>query len=102
MRVLKDKSSLQESRLFMLIRHYVVLVLVFMAEKPLFMLYADGLQRHYSIRDWIMVVWHGLPIDLSVAGYLMLLPFSVCLWEDFSRGSVTMLQLCWSIVPAIL
>ncbi len=85
MRVFKDKSSLQSSRLFMLIRNYVVLVLVFMAEKPLFMLYADGLQRHYSIRDWIMVVWHGLPIDLSVAGYLLLLPLVIVIigiWLD--------------------
>ena len=61
----------------MLLRHYASLVVLFMVEKPLFMLYCGGLQHHYGIKDWMLVIWHGIPIDLSVAGYLTLLPVLV-------------------------
>ena len=55
-------------------RHYLGLVLVFVLEKPLFMAYAGAFRRHYGIMDWLRVMWHGIPIDLSVAGYLTLIP----------------------------
>jgi phosphoglycerol transferase MdoB-like AlkP superfamily enzyme len=58
----------------MLLCHYVSLVLIFVIEKPLFMLYAGSSQHRYGIRDWMLVMWHGLPIDLSVAAYLTLFP----------------------------
>ena len=66
--------SREHSRFDMLLRHYISLVVLFMLQKPLFMLYSGGLQCHYSIRDWVLVIWNGLPIDLSVAGYLSLFP----------------------------
>ena len=58
----------------MLLRHYLSLVILFMIQKPLFMLYASFHKQPYGIRDWFLVVWHGIPIDLSVAGYLTVLP----------------------------
>lgn len=54
--------------------HYLNLVLIFMAEKPLFMLYAGGFHHNYGIKEFLLVIWHGLKIDLSVAGYLTVLP----------------------------
>ncbi len=57
-----------------LMRHYLGLVLVFVLQKPLFMAYAGAFHRHYGIMDWVRVMWHGIPIDLSVAGYLTLVP----------------------------
>lgn len=61
-------------RFEVLLRHYFSLVLIFMMEKPLFMLYAAGSNHNYGIKDYIKVVWHGLTIDFSVAGYLTILP----------------------------
>ena len=58
----------------MLLRHYLSLVILFMIQKPLFMLYTSFHKQPYGIRDWFSVVWHGIPIDLSVAGYLTVLP----------------------------
>ena len=63
----------------MLLCHYVSLVLIFVVEKPLFMLYAGSSQHRYGIRDWMLVMWHGLPIDLSVAAYLTLFPVVILL-----------------------
>ncbi|MBO7114322.1 MAG: LTA synthase family protein [Bacteroidaceae bacterium] len=43
------------------------------------MLYAGSSQHRYGIRDWMLVMWHGLPIDLSVAAYLTLFPVVILL-----------------------
>lgn len=72
-----DHSTKERGRLGMLLRHYVSLVLLFVVEKPLFMVYCGGFGHHYGIREWILVIWNGLPIDLSVAGYLTVLPLAV-------------------------
>ena len=61
-------------RFEVLLWHYFSLVLIFMMEKPLFMLYAGGFNHNHGLKDYIKVVWHGLTIDLSVAGYLTVLP----------------------------
>ncbi|MGX8690207.1 MAG: LTA synthase family protein, partial [Bacteroidaceae bacterium] len=61
-------------RMSMLIRHYISLVIIFILQKPLFMLYASLGRQSYGVRDWLLVIWHGLPIDLSVAAYLTLIP----------------------------
>ena len=61
-------------RFGMLFRHYFSLVVLFIVQKPLFMLYAGAFKQHYSIKDWLFVIWHGITIDLSVAGYLTVLP----------------------------
>ena len=61
-------------RMSMLIRHYISLVIIFILQKPLFMLYARLGRQSYGVRDWLLVIWHGLPIDLSVAAYLTLIP----------------------------
>ena len=69
----------ERGRVGMLLCHYVSLVLIFVIEKPLFMLYAGSSQHRYGIRDWMLVMWHGLPIDLSVAAYLTLFPVVILL-----------------------
>ena len=74
MRKETDTYMKEHSRFGTLLRHYVCLVLIFILQKPLFMLYSGGLQHHYSIKDWALVIWNGLPIDLSVAGYLTVFP----------------------------
>ncbi len=62
------------SRFGALLSHYIRLVLLFMVQKPLFMLYNSSLGARYSLRDWLNVVWHGLTIDLSVSSYLTFIP----------------------------
>ena len=61
-------------RLKALASHFIRLVVLFMLQKPLFMLYAGALNNSYSIADWFKVIWHGLPIDLAVASYLSFIP----------------------------
>lgn len=61
-------------RLNALASHFIRLVVLFIIQKPLFMLYAGALKSGYSILDWLKVIWHGLPVDLAVASYLTFIP----------------------------
>ncbi|MCR5394125.1 MAG: LTA synthase family protein [Bacteroidales bacterium] len=65
---------------------YVLFVLLFVLGKFLFMCYYNDLFGDYSAADWWAVLWHGLPHDLTCAGYLMALPFVVQLINIWLPG----------------
>lgn len=76
----------------MLVRHYLSLVILFILEKPLFMLYAGGISGGYGAGQWLQVMIHGVGIDTSVAAYLTLLPVIAAvlsiIWESFPIRTV--------------
>lgn len=47
---------------------------IFIVEKPLFMLYASNQNGTLSLRDYVDVMYHALPVDLSCAGYFLVIP----------------------------
>ena len=49
-------------------------VAFFMLQKVLFMLSYHKLMPYVSLSDRLAVIWHGLPMDLSVTGYLTAIP----------------------------
>lgn len=53
---------------------YFLFVLLFMLQKPVFMLAYHDLFADEGISDWLAVMWNGLPLDLSLAGYLSVIP----------------------------
>ena len=61
-------------RIKRLILTFVLWVLVFALQKPVFMAYYHKLYADASVSDWLSVIWHGLPLDLSLAGYLSAIP----------------------------
>lgn len=63
-----------KDRLIGFIKTYCLFVCIFMLQKPLFMLFYRSLYAETSGSDWLSVVWHGLPLDLSLAGYLTAIP----------------------------
>ena len=66
-------------RLRSLLGHFIRLVVLFIVQKPLFMIYNGALSGGYRFSDWIGVVWHGLTIDFSVAAYLTFIPLILLL-----------------------
>ena len=56
------------------IKTYCLFVCIFVLQKPLFMLFYKSLYPDASCADWFSVIWHGLPLDLSLAGYLTAIP----------------------------
>ncbi|MDO4496596.1 MAG: LTA synthase family protein [Bacteroidales bacterium] len=74
---------------------YFIFVLLFVAGKLGFMSFHSEIFGAYSWSDWLDALWHGLPHDLTCAGYVMALPFLLELvraWIDgrwhtlFMRG----------------
>lgn len=63
-----------KERILFFVKLYLLLVLVFVLQKPLFMLYYHDLYADATVGDWLNTMLHGLRLDLSVAGYLTALP----------------------------
>lgn len=53
---------------------YIVLIGVFLLETLLFMLYHQDVYGAFGSSDWLQVLWHSLPQDLTLAGYVVALP----------------------------
>ena len=88
------------------IRLYCAFVLLFVLWKPLFMCYHWDLYGAYPWREWLAVMWHGLPHDLTVAGYLTALPLLLELGRIWMPGAWHTAVMRWYIrivlVPLLL
>jgi hypothetical protein len=63
-------------------------LLVLAIQKPLFMLYHYNLTTGCTTADWLRVVFHGLRLDGTIAGYLTIIPlfFTIAsLWLPNSK-----------------
>ena len=59
------------------IKTYVILVILFVVQKPLFLLLEKSSTAPQTINIWDympQVIWHGLSLDLGMAGYLSGIP----------------------------
>ncbi|MBO4984703.1 MAG: sulfatase-like hydrolase/transferase [Bacteroides sp.] len=63
-----------KARVINLIKTYFLFVCIFLLQKPLFMLFYCKLYAETNPADWFSVMYHGLPLDFSLAGYLTALP----------------------------
>jgi phosphoglycerol transferase MdoB-like AlkP superfamily enzyme len=72
-----------------LVTTYVGLLVVFALQKPLFMLAQSGeLLAGVGVGDVLGVVWHGLRLDVSVAAYIVLVPWltvAISVWVSGAR-----------------
>lgn len=58
-------------------RTYIILVVIFLIQKPIFLLVENGLASSPIDNVWTSmpsVMWHGLMLDLAVAGYMTVIP----------------------------
>ena len=69
------------------IQLYFAFLLLFVLWKPVFMLYHWDLYGAYPWTEWLAVVRHGLPHDLTVAGYLTALPLLLELGRIWRPGA---------------
>ena len=61
-------------RVLLFLVTYVLFILIFIVQKPLFMLFYWKLFGETFASEWWRVIVHGLPLDLSMAGYLTIVP----------------------------
>lgn len=63
-----------KKRIIQFLTTYFLFVFLFVLQKPIFMAYYHDLYSNASFGDYFKVMWHGLPLDLSLAGYLTAIP----------------------------
>ena len=93
-----------KQRLILLLKTFGLLILFFVLMKPVFMLYHRDLYAGVGLADYLRVVWHGLPMDASVAGYFTALPallLTLSVWER-ARLWADRLRRGWTVVMAVL
>lgn len=74
-------------------------------QKPLFLLFYHARAASASAADWWAVVWHGLSLDCTVAGYVAAVPALAVLaswWmPDSWCGAVRRAVRCWLVLAAV-
>ena len=92
-----------KKRIIYIVSYFFTLLLLFVIQKPLFMLYNDAVGKEVSVNDFWQVMWHGVSLDATTAGYLTALPLLVILVSIWIRKiSLKKLLLPYYILVAIL
>ena len=71
-----------------LVGGFIYWVILFLLLKVAFMLYNWSTYSTFGLVDWLNVLWHGLPLDFSLAGYLTVFPalsLIVSVWASSGR-----------------
>lgn len=58
-----------------MIRLFCVTMVIFIVQKPLFMLYNMSVDESVTVGDYLDVVWHGIPLDMTMTGYTLVMPW---------------------------
>ncbi len=77
---------------------FVLFLLVFATQKPVFMLYNHEFAEGLGLGDYFMVMLHGLKLDITVACYAMVLPWLVVIVSQFVRIPVRKILLPYYIL----
>lgn len=73
-------------RIFLLVKLFVATLCFFLTQKPLFMLYNSAAHSEVGAKDYIDVMLHALPLDLTTSGYLTIVPWLVIIVSWFTTA----------------
>ena len=76
-----------KKRILFLILLFLAWLPVFIIQKPWFLFYNRSMTESLTATDYLQVIWHGLKLDLTVAGYLTVLPLLLVLVSVWYNGS---------------
>ena len=65
--------------------YYFTVLLIFILQKPLFMLYNGSIEKGFGFADYMQVMIHGASLDAATAGYLTAFPFLLVLISIWFR-----------------
>lgn len=82
------------SRILYLLRLFFCLLLIFAVGKVLFLWYNASISP-FGFADALQVWWHGLTMDVSTSGYMLVLPLLLCMISLWWHR----LPLRWVLVP---
>jgi len=62
-----------------MIRLFILTLLIFILQKPLFMIYNADIDPSVGLIDYLAVIGHGLPLDITTTAYTLVVPWLVML-----------------------
>lgn len=65
--------------------YFFTVLLIFILQKPLFMLYNGSIKKGFGFADYMQVMIHGASLDAATAGYLTAFPFLLVLISIWFR-----------------
>lgn len=65
--------------------YFFTVLLIFILQKPLFMLYNGSIEKGFGFADYMQVMVHGASLDSATAGYLTAFPFLLVLISIWFR-----------------
>ena len=74
-----------KKRIVYIVSYFLTVLLMFVIQKPLFMLYNDAFGKEAGLTDFGQVMWHGISLDATTAGYFTALPLLAVLISVWIR-----------------
>lgn len=82
---------------------YVLILILFMLQKPLFMIVYNELYLGVSIGDYWDVIINGMPLDRSLAGYLSIIPGILLIINQWTRAkALRVVELTYYMIISLL
>ena len=81
---LVENLNFMKSRIFRYLAVFCVWTIIFLLQKPIFLVFYGYMLKHCGVAELCSTLWHGLSLDLSMAGYLTLLPIlglAISVWS---------------------
>lgn len=91
-----------KSRIGLFFCTYILFVLFFVVGKIIFFLFQYA-NNPFSIGDYLSAIWSGLPMDLSMAGYLVTVPILIFIISSFwIRGLKSVLAVFFGLIVVVI
>lgn len=92
-----------KAAIFKFIATYFLFVILFMLQKPLFMIVYNDLYSDVSLIDYWEVMINGLPLDLSLAGYLSIIPGILLIINQWTQTKILrLIELLYYMMVSLL
>ena len=92
-----------KKRIIYIVSYFLLILTLFVSQKPLFMLYNDAAGKGALFSDFFRVMENGMSLDATTAGYLTALPFLLVLVSIWvKKFPLRKLLLPYYIVAALL
>lgn len=76
-----------KKRIIFLLATFIIWILLLAIQKPVFMLYNHTLANSCSLTDYLQVIAHGALLDMTVSGYLTIIPWLLALVSIWLPGT---------------
>ena len=90
-----------KDRLLLLLATFVAYIPLLAIQKPLFMAYNHNMAET-TWQDWFAVIRHGISLDMTIAGYLSIIPFLIILLSVWIKAPWRAVLKVYFLISAVL